>query len=156
MFALELILSVGLAAALIYVALVDMREYRIPNAISYPLIAAGLALAAFLPVPSLPDRLIGAGAGFGVIWAIGALYRRYRSHEGIGLGDAKLTAAAGAWLGWQALPWILLVASVTGLLFAFWKSRRAEGLDLQERVAFGPFLAIGFWVAWLVRLAGMS
>jgi leader peptidase (prepilin peptidase) / N-methyltransferase len=73
-------------------------------------------------------------------------FRRY-GQEGLGLGDAKLFAAAGAWLGWQALPMALLIAAVSGLVVALALGKTARATPLP----FGPALALGFWVTWLFK-----
>jgi leader peptidase (prepilin peptidase)/N-methyltransferase len=114
--------------------------------LSLPLAAAGLLHAAMLDPEALPAHLLGAGLGYASLAAFGALYFRLRGREGLGLGDAKLFAAGGAWLGWQALPLVLAVAAVTGLVFALAARRRPA-----PHIAFGPWLALGIWIGWIVR-----
>lgn len=149
-----LVLTAGLALVLAVVAIVDWRTFRIPDALSLPLLAAGFAGASarpdLFPAPGIGHHLIGALVAFLLFAALGeALYRR-TGQEALGLGDAKLFAAAGAWLGWQSLPMVLLIASGAGLVFALARGRRlaAEGL------AFGPWLALGFLVMWIAAAAG--
>lgn len=84
------------------------------------------------------DRLIGAVAGFVSLWAIGEAYRRVRGREGLGLGDAKLLGAIGAWMGWMALPFVLLAASVIGLVAA----ALTGALTRDRAVPFGAALAL--------------
>jgi leader peptidase (prepilin peptidase)/N-methyltransferase len=76
-------------------------------------------------------------------------YRYARGRDGIGLGDAKLLAAAGAWVGVEALPTVLLIASLSGSVFASILKLRGMTLTSETRVAFGPFLALSFWLVWL-------
>ena len=90
---------------------------------------------------------MGAAVGYASLAGFGALYFRLRRREGLGLGDAKLFAAGGAWLGWQALPLVLAVSAVTGLIFALVTRRRPPAAP----VAFGPWLALGIWLGWLMR-----
>lgn len=135
----------GLTLALLRVAQVDLATLRIPDAVSLPLIGAGLGLAALSPAPALADRLIGAGTGFLLLAVIGEVYFRWRQSEGLGLGDAKLFGAAGAWLGWQALPLVLALAAAAALIWAV--VRRRHGVQ-----AFGPWLALGFWLVWLMTM----
>jgi leader peptidase (prepilin peptidase)/N-methyltransferase len=135
-----------LGAALLAIAAVDLRTYRIPDWLSLPLIAAGLAWTAVAQADRWPAHAIGAAAGYAALALFGELYFRARRREGLGLGDAKLFAAGGAWLGWQALPAVLAVAAVAGLIFALATRRRG-----QMPIAFGPWLALGIWVAWLAR-----
>ena len=73
------------------------------------------------------------------------VYRRLRGREGMGLGDAKLLGAAGAWVGWQGLAGVLLIAAVTGLATAVVLRRTS----LSDALPFGPFLALGIWLTWL-------
>lgn len=140
--------SAGLALVLLAITVTDMRHFRIPDALSLPLVAAGLALAA-VSQAWWPDHLIGAALGYGLLAGIGEVYFRRRGVEGLGLGDAKLFAAAGAWLGWQALPAVLLIAALGGIAQALVMHR-----GQRDRVlAFGPWLALGFAAVWLWRLA---
>ena len=142
------VLATGvLTACLAAISWIDFRTLRIPDVLSVPLIGLGLLWAALQPEPSLLHSLIGAIAGFGVLALIGELYFRRNGAEGLGLGDAKLFSAAGAWLGWQALPQVLLIAAVAGLVFALIRMRTVAAPKVQ--IAFGPWLALGFWVVWI-------
>jgi len=136
-----IVTTVVLALLLLTIAVIDLRTLRIPDVLSLPLMAGGLGVAWALPVLPVWHHVVGAVAGFGLLALIGEVYFRRRGVEGLGLGDAKLFGAAGAWLGWQALPAVLLVASVAGLAFAV--------LRRERRVAFGPWLALGFWCVWV-------
>ena len=140
-----LLLTVALAA----IARIDAATLRIPDALSLPLIAAGLLWAALLPGQPLAGHLIGAAAGYVSLALIGEVYFRKTGTEGLGLGDAKLYAAAGAWLGWQALPPVLLIAATAGLIAALTRSRHP---DASRALAFGPWLALGFWLVWLWQI----
>ena len=133
-----------LGALLLAIAVIDLRTLRIPDWLSLPLIAAGLARTAFVAPERLPAHALGAAAGYAVLGLFGALYFRLRGRDGLGLGDAKLFAAGGAWLGWQPLPAVLAVGAVGGLVFAL-----ATGLGRSARIAFGPWLALAIWLAWL-------
>lgn len=137
-------LTVVLAAMCVWIAVVDFREMRIPDLASLPLIAAGLVVSGVVSHVPLADRLIGAGAGFLTLWAIGEAYFRWRGAEALGIGDAKLFAAAGAWLGWAALPAVLLIAAAMGLAFAALRPANRQG-----GLAFGPWLAAALLVCWL-------
>ena len=135
-----------LGATLLAIAVIDFRTYRVPDWLSLPLIAAGLAWSA-LTRPEWSAHLVGAAGGYASLAAFGAVYFRLRRREGLGLGDAKLFAAGGAWLGWQALPLVLAVSAVAGLIFALVIRRRPPAAP----VAFGPWLALGIWLGWLMR-----
>jgi prepilin signal peptidase PulO-like enzyme (type II secretory pathway) len=132
-----------LILALLYLAYIDWRTLRLPNAITFPLIILGIAFNALsdLCFTAPSSALIGAFLGYGLLWTLNAGYRLLKNRNGIGMGDAKLLAALGAWLGWSTLPNILLMASAIGMLggIIWLKLRRHR---LREAFPFGPFLAI--------------
>lgn len=140
----------GLGWTLLALAAIDFRHRLLPDALTLPLIPAGLAVAWAIDPAMLLDRAIGAAAGFLFVVAVGAAYRRLRGREGIGLGDAKLFAAAGAWVSWQGLPAVLLLAAGAALLVELVGRVRRGARDGAEReLPFGPWIAVGFWVTWL-------
>jgi len=144
-----LAVTLGLGFALLTLAAIDVTVLRLPDALTLPTAGAGLAVSAILPGAPVLDHLLGAAVGYGVLAGLAFVYRRVRRREGIGLGDAKLLAAAGAWLGWAALPSVLLI----GCLIAFaWIAtarllRRPPGLT--SPLAFGAPLALATWIVWL-------
>jgi leader peptidase (prepilin peptidase)/N-methyltransferase len=77
------------------------------------------------------------------------IYRRLRGREGMGMGDAKLLAAAGAFVAWEGLPSVILISSLTALLAALFQGLREGGLSLTDRMPFGTFLCFGTWLVWL-------
>jgi prepilin signal peptidase PulO-like enzyme (type II secretory pathway) len=132
-----------LMLALLYLAYIDWHTFRLPNAITFPLIILGIAFNGIsdLRFTTPAAALIGASLGYGSLWALNTGYRLLKNRDGIGMGDAKLLAALGAWLGWSALPSILLLASITGTIGGIiWLKWR--GHQLQQAFPFGPFLAI--------------
>lgn len=143
-----------LAAILVAIAVADLEAMLIPDALSLPLIPAGLALAALTLGPdalaSLALHALAAVAGYGLIWGLAVLWRRWRGVDGIGLGDAKLLAAAGAWVGPAGLPGVLLYGSVAGLAAALlWRRPASGAMRAGREIPFGPFLALGFWIVLL-------
>jgi len=142
--------SLVLLAGLLYLALYDIRHLRLPNAVTLPLVAAGL-LDAFLNHYDkiFQDRAIGALAGYLVLWVIGLVYYKYRGRIGLGLGDAKLVAAAGAWLGWQNLPLLMLIAASGQLLVLLAMRLSGRHYDSATAMPFGPALTLAFWLLWL-------
>lgn len=96
-------------------ALLDWRHHWLPDRLNLTLALAGLAVGGYATGLDLETRLIGGVAGFGVLFVIGAAYKALRGHEGMGGGDPKLLGALGCWLGWQALPVVLLIAAGTSL-----------------------------------------
>jgi len=93
----------------------DARHLWLPDRLTVPLAVVGLAAGGFVSGAPFDERLAGAAAGFASLAGIGACYRWLRRREGLGLGDAKLLGALGAWFGWPALPFILLGATLLGL-----------------------------------------
>ncbi len=139
----------ALGWALLVLAATDLRRFMLPDSITLPLIAAGLAVIALLDPAGLPWHGVAAAVGWVLIWGLGALYRQLRGRAGIGLGDAKLLAAAGAWVGLAGLPSVILLASIGGLGYALLRLRGRPGNPMQRRVPFGAFLALGLWLVWL-------
>lgn len=139
---------------LLAIALIDLRHHWLPDALTLPLIVAGLA-AAWVPVgPLLADRAIGAAAGFSVLAAIGLAYRMLRGREGLGGGDPKLLAALGAWLGWQLLPLVLVGAGLVGIAALLLKRLRGEAVAATDRLPLGSLMVLPAWPIWLVAAAG--
>ena len=145
-----LFVSLYLGWSLLALAVIDARKKILPDPISLPLIPIGLATVTFLEPKQLPAHLIGAVLGFLTLAAIAWTYRRVRGREGLGLGDAKLFAAAGAWLGWPALPGVLLMAALAALTVALARSAFGDRLDAADEIAFGPYLASAIWASWLL------
>ncbi|MCG8441017.1 MAG: A24 family peptidase, partial [Caulobacterales bacterium] len=90
-----------------------------------------------------------AALGYGVLAGLAALYRRVRGFDGLGLGDAKLLGAAGAWVGPLGLPSVLVWASAAGLLAAGGLALAKRDVGWRTALPFGPALALGFWITWL-------
>jgi leader peptidase (prepilin peptidase)/N-methyltransferase len=141
--------GLGLGWTLLTLAVIDGREFVLPDIIVLPLIPIGLLVVWAIDPALLAGHALGALAGFASFAAIAGVYRRVRGREGLGLGDAKLLAAAGAWLGWQTLPSVVLIAAASGLAFALAASLGGSKLAWTSRVAFGPYLALAFWLVWL-------
>jgi leader peptidase (prepilin peptidase) / N-methyltransferase len=147
--------AAGLATALfgwwlLLLGALDAEHQWLPDRLTLPLIGAGLLAAAAGIGPPLPDRAIGAGAGFASLWLVAAAYRRLRGREGLGGGDPKLFAALGAWLGWAQLPFVLLGAGVLGLAAVAMKRLRGEAVAGTDRLPLGTLLALAAWPIWLL------
>ena len=130
------------AAALITITFIDLDHRIIPDVISLPGIALGLAVSFVSPLVAPLDAFIGALAGGGVLLGIALAYEAIRGHEGMGGGDIKLLAMIGAFLGWQSLFVTLMVASIVGSLIGVALMIR-QGADAKLAIPFGPFLACG-------------
>lgn len=136
---------------LLFGALVDARTQLLPDLVTLGLIPAGLAAAWLMPgPPAILDASLGAIFGFAVLWGLGAAYRLIRKREGLGMGDAKLLAAGGAWCGLYALPWIVAIGAGATLIFIAIKAVLGEKLGPDTPIAFGPGLCAGIFVAHLI------
>ncbi|QET03598.1 prepilin peptidase [Cupriavidus pauculus] len=126
--------------ALIALTMIDADTQLLPDQITLPLLWLGLLLnlqGLFVP---LADAVIGAAAGYLVLWAAYWLFKLVRGKEGMGYGDFKLMGALGAWFGWQALPALVLLSSVVGAVFGILMLVvRRQGRETP--FPFGPFIA---------------
>jgi len=132
----------GLCAALLAMSAIDIDTHLLPDSLTLPLLWAGLIVNFNGMFASLHNAVAGAIAGYLVLWVVHWLFKLVRGVEGMGYGDFKLLAALGAWLGWIALPQIVLIAAVAGAvvgLAATWRGR----MRFEEPLPFGPFLAAG-------------
>lgn len=147
-FTADAALGLLLTAFLIALAGIDFDTQLLPDALTLPLLWLGLAASLWLgpaaAVP-LPDAVLGAIVGYLSLWSVFHLFRLLTGKEGMGHGDFKLLAALGAWLGWQLLLPLILIAAASGaiiggLLIVF----GGRGRDVP--MPFGPFLAIAGWL----------
>lgn len=140
--------STFLALVLALLSAIDALTFRLPDVLTLPLIVAGLAYAFVADAGSAGWHALAAIAGYGAVAFVAHTYRKWRGFDGLGLGDAKLFAAAGAWLGLEHLPFVMLAASLTALLAVLLEAARSRRLDPRMRLAFGPYLALGLWLGW--------
>jgi len=143
--------SLPLALALAWASAVDIDRYILPDLITLGLVLAGLSLHATDESTALLDASLGAAVGYLAMAGTALIYERVRRRPGLGLGDAKLLAAAGAWLGWKALPVVLLLGSLGALAFVPLIAARAGRKTLIQVLPFGPFLALAFLAAWVAQ-----
>jgi len=138
------------------IALVDKRKFIIPDYLSLPAIPLGLAVAYFTFPDDwrgvLQNHLAAAAISAGALYLVRLAYRHTRGVEGLGLGDVKLAAAAGAWLGLEPLPITLLVATTAALTAVLLQGLRPrEKPTAQTPVPFGSFLAPSILIVWFAR-----
>jgi leader peptidase (prepilin peptidase)/N-methyltransferase len=138
-----------LTAILGRLSLVDLREHLLPDALTLPLMLAGLVLALAGLGPSPLLAALGAAAGWTVLAALSVLYRAVRGHDGLGLGDAKLLGALGAWVGLYALAPLLLIAASLGLLYGLAAAISGTGIARRTEIPFGPFLSLAGWCVFI-------
>ncbi|MEM9809969.1 MAG: A24 family peptidase [Pseudomonadota bacterium] len=148
---LDIGFSAGLAFFLLILAGIDAETSYLPDRLTLPLLALGLLYANVGGPLSLPESALGALIGGGSLWLLAFLYRRLRGAEGLGGGDVKLMAAAGAWCGPYSLPFILLAASLGGIAYALPSLIRNNRQDaLATEVRFGPFLAAAIFAVFIL------
>ena len=140
--------SLILIWSLLCLTVIDIDHQLLPDNITLPLVWAGLLANYFGLFTTLESALIGAVAGYLGFWLVYHAHHKLTGREGLGYGDFKLLAALGAWLGWEMLPMIVLAASVTGTLLSL-AMMVFRGLNSRTPVSFGPFLALGGWLALL-------
>ncbi|WP_318481729.1 prepilin peptidase [Photobacterium leiognathi] len=135
--------------ALIALTFIDIDKMLLPDQITLPLMWAGilLSVAGISPV-SLTDSVIGAMAGYLSLWSVFWVFKLLTKKDGMGYGDFKLLAALGAWLGWQLLPFVVLLSSLVGALCGL-VLLKMQDADNQTPFSFGPYLAIAGWIAML-------
>jgi leader peptidase (prepilin peptidase)/N-methyltransferase len=134
--------------ALLTAAWIDAKTFILPDRITLPLILAGLAVTRWLAPDQLTDHAAAAALGYLGFTALNAAYRALRGRDGLGQGDAKLLAAAGAWLGAALLPDEILAAGLIGLAWVAVLKLRRHPAD--EKLPFGPALALA---CFALRLA---
>jgi leader peptidase (prepilin peptidase)/N-methyltransferase len=129
-------------------ARIDWR-HLLPDALTLPLAGLGLAAMAFLRPEALAWHVAGAIAGYVAFRLIALAYRQLHGREGLGQGDAKLMAAAGAWVGLEGLASVILIGALAGLFCALSGELRGNSVASGRWLPFGSFLCLGIWVTWL-------
>lgn len=144
-----LVATACLGWTLLALAIIDWRHLLLPDVLTGFVVGSGLATIILMDSARLPHHLVGAGLGYLSLAILALTYRKFRSREGIGEGDAKLFGALGMWVSWQGLPGILLLASV--MAFCLVAVRLVLGLSTAShtKLPFGTFLAAGGWLVWL-------
>ncbi len=137
------------------VSVVDSRRLVIPNTLNAANAGGGFLFAALGTGPFLAS-VIGGVLGFAALLTFRAGYRSVRGREGLGLGDVKFMAGAGLWVGWHGLAPLMLVASLSALLFLMLRGAVSGHIDPQRALPFGPFLCIGTMTVWTVQMTGLA
>ena len=133
------------ACAMIVLFMIDLEHQILPNVITLPGIVVGLVFSLFLP-PGLVSALIGIAAGAGVLFAVMEIYARARGFEGLGMGDVKMLAMIGAFLGWPLMLLTLVLASFGGSVVGVGLMAVRRG-GMKTALPFGTFLAVAAIVA---------
>jgi len=138
--------AVLLTWSLVALTMIDVDHQLLPDDITLPLLWLGLVFNLFGTFVPLEQAVLGAVFGYGILWSIFWLFKLLTGKEGMGYGDFKLLAALGAWLGWQALPLIILLSSLVGAVVGIaLMVLKQRGRDVP--IPFGPYLAAAGWIA---------
>jgi leader peptidase (prepilin peptidase)/N-methyltransferase len=133
---------------IIPLCVIDYDEQLLPDCITLPLLWAGLALSLANIFIDSQASIIGAMSGYLCLWVVYHLFKLATGKEGMGYGDFKLLAAIGAWVGWQALPVVILFSSVVGAITGI-SLIAVKGRQRSQPIPFGPFLASAGWITLL-------
>ncbi|WP_438270928.1 prepilin peptidase [Saccharophagus degradans] len=133
--------------SLLVLTLIDVDHQLLPDNITLPLLWLGLLANSQGHFTDLQSAVIGAVAGYLVLWSVFWLFKLVTGKEGMGFGDFKLLAALGAWMGWQALPVIIILSSAVGAIIGI-GGILIFGKDKNKPIPFGPYLAIAGWIAF--------
>ena len=143
------LLTIAFIVILLWVAIVDIKHYVIPNKVSIGLILFAILLPKEILNIEIENRLWGIALGFILVLTSNEIFKIWKGTDGIGMGDAKLLAAFGGLLGAYYLPFILLIGSSFGIIF-FIINHKFHFISLSMgRIPFGPFLSLGFLLCWL-------
>lgn len=139
-------LALVMTWALVALTMIDIDTQLLPDNITLPLMWLGLIANYFGVFTSLENAFWGAVAGYLSLWSVYWLFKIITGKEGMGFGDFKLLAALGAWMGWQALPLIIILSSFVGAIIGV-AGILILGRDRNVPIPFGPYLAIAGWIA---------
>ena len=141
----QALLALLLTWALIALSVIDLKHTLLPDSITLKFLWLGLLISLGGYFTSPTEAIIGAAAGYLSLWLVYQGFKLVTGKEGLGFGDFKLLAMLGAWLGWQALPGIILLSSMVGAIIGL-SLIAFKGHDRQIPIPFGPYLAIAGWI----------
>ena len=133
---------------LVCLTLIDFDHMLLPDQITLPLLWLGLLVNLNGAIVPLNDSVIGAVAGYMSLFSIFWLFKLITGKEGMGHGDFKLVAVFGAWIGWQLLPLLILMASAVGAVIGI-SMMMFKNHQREQAIPFGPYLAIAGWITLL-------
>jgi leader peptidase (prepilin peptidase)/N-methyltransferase len=133
---------------LVCLTLIDFDHMLLPDQITLPLLWLGLLVNINGAIVPLSDSVIGAVAGYMSLFSIFWLFKLITGKEGMGHGDFKLVAVFGAWIGWQLLPLLILMASAVGAIIGI-SMMLFKNHQREQVIPFGPYLAIAGWITLL-------
>ena len=134
-----------LTYVLITLTMIDFDHQLLPDNITLPFLWLGLLLSVFNIFTDMQSSILGAVAGYLILWTVYQVFKWATGKEGMGYGDFKLLALLGAWMGWQALPAIILLSSLVGAVVGIALIIFARR-DRRIPIPFGPYLAAAGWI----------
>ncbi|MDM8558142.1 A24 family peptidase [Candidatus Parabeggiatoa sp. HSG14] len=140
--------ALALTWALLAASLIDFDHQLLPDSITLPLLWLGLFCNLFGLYTDIISAIIGAMAGYLLLWSVYWLFKLVTKKEGMGYGDFKLLAMLGAFLGWQQLPFIIFMSSLVGAVVGIFLVLR-RGHDKNVPIPYGPYLAAAGWISLL-------
>ncbi len=140
--------ALGFTWMLVGLTVIDLGHLLLPDSMTLPLLWLGLLLSLGDVFVAPVSAILGAAAGYLSLWTIYHVFRLLTGKEGMGYGDFKLLAALGAWMGWQALPLIVILSSAVGAAIGI-AIIAGLGRGRDQPIPFGPYLAAAGWIALL-------
>jgi leader peptidase (prepilin peptidase)/N-methyltransferase len=147
-FTIKTLAALGLSCALVALSFIDWEKMLLPDVITLPILWLGLLCNVFGIFTTPTSAILGAAAGYLILWSVYWLFKLFTGKEGMGYGDFKLLAMLGAWLGWQALPFIILISSTLAASIGF-ALMLFKSYSKNTPIPYGPFLAIAGFIALL-------
>ncbi|MDZ7735360.1 MAG: A24 family peptidase [Gammaproteobacteria bacterium] len=144
-FGMTAVFATLLSWALLTLCMIDFDTHYLPDDITLPFLWLGLAVNLFGVFVSLHAAVLGAICGYGILWLIYHTFRLLTGKEGMGYGDFKLLGMIGAWLGWDSLPLVIILASLVGAIVGI-SLIVFKGHDRTKPIPFGPYLAAAGWI----------
>lgn len=147
-FSIEALLLIFLTWGLIAMSMIDIDHQLLPDSLVLPLLWLGILAHVFGYFPSitLTESILGAVTGYLTLWIVNALFKLIRGMDGIGHGDFKLLALFGAWAGYQIIPVVILFSAAAGAIIGIISMLCFKG---NNKIPYGPYLAIAGWIALL-------
>ncbi len=145
-YGVQVIPALLLTWSLITLSFIDIDHQLLPDDITLPFLWLGLLFSFFSIFTGISSSLIGAMAGYMILWSIYIAFKILTGKEGMGHGDFKLLAMLGAWMGWEMLPLTIILSSFCGALIGI-SMIVFGGRDRKQAMPFGPYLAMAGWIA---------
>lgn len=147
-FGVQVLTAILLSWALLAMSVIDIDHQLLPDDITLTFLWIGLLVNIFGIFTDVYSSLIGAMAGYGILWTVYILFKAVTGKEGMGYGDFKLLAMLGAWLGWQQLPVIIILSSLCGAIVGV-GLMMFRNLNKSHPIPFGPYLAAAGWISMI-------